>query len=89
MNKITVDDINFRGRKVLLRVDFNVPLDKNQNITDDRRPKTVLGDCFSAVKKCLIRTSQNPLQRPDLKEKISNVFIRHIIIIRPDYSLVP
>jgi phosphoglycerate kinase len=37
MNKVTVSDINFRGRKVLLRVDFNVPLDAQQNITDDRR----------------------------------------------------
>jgi phosphoglycerate kinase len=37
MNKVTVSDINFRGRKVLLRVDFNVPLDAEQNITDDRR----------------------------------------------------
>jgi phosphoglycerate kinase len=37
MNKITVSDINFRDRKVLVRVDFNVPLDANQNITDDRR----------------------------------------------------
>lgn len=37
MNKVTVADINFRGRRVLLRVDFNVPLDDQQNITDDRR----------------------------------------------------
>ncbi|MEW6412613.1 MAG: phosphoglycerate kinase [Candidatus Zixiibacteriota bacterium] len=37
MNKVTVDNINFRGQKVLLRVDFNVPLDAKQNITDDRR----------------------------------------------------
>lgn len=37
MNKVTIDDINFRSQKVLLRVDFNVPLDENQNITDDSR----------------------------------------------------
>jgi phosphoglycerate kinase len=37
MNKVSVADINFRGRKALVRVDFNVPLDSAQNITDDRR----------------------------------------------------
>ena len=37
MNKVTVSDINFRGRRALVRVDFNVPLDERQNITDDRR----------------------------------------------------
>ncbi|MEA3297027.1 MAG: phosphoglycerate kinase [candidate division Zixibacteria bacterium] len=42
MNKVTVADINFRDRKVLLRVDFNVPLDKQQNITDDRRIRAAL-----------------------------------------------
>ena len=33
----TVDQINFRGKKALVRVDFNVPLDANYHITDDNR----------------------------------------------------
>nr|WP_294894951.1 phosphoglycerate kinase [uncultured Pedobacter sp.] len=33
----TIDDINFSGRKALVRVDFNVPLDADYNITDDKR----------------------------------------------------
>ncbi len=33
----TINDINFAGKKALIRVDFNVPLDKIFNITDDKR----------------------------------------------------
>ena len=33
----SINEVNFKGRKVLLRVDFNVPVDENKNITDDTR----------------------------------------------------
>lgn len=33
----TIDDLNFSGKTALVRVDFNVPLDENFNITDDNR----------------------------------------------------
>src|SRR3989338_5511179 len=35
--KRTIADFDLRGKKVLIRVDFNVPLDKNLNVTDDNR----------------------------------------------------
>ena len=37
MNKKTVRDIDLKGKKVLVRCDFNVPMDENQNITDNTR----------------------------------------------------
>lgn len=37
MNKKTVRDIDLKGKKVIVRCDFNVPLDENKNITDNRR----------------------------------------------------
>ena len=42
MDKLTVKDINLRGKKIDVRADFNVPLDKNLKITDDRRIKESL-----------------------------------------------
>ncbi len=37
LNKMTVKDIDCRGKRVFCRVDFNVPLDNNGSITDDNR----------------------------------------------------
>ena len=37
MNKKTIEDIQVSGKKVLVRCDFNVPLDENKNITDENR----------------------------------------------------
>lgn len=37
MNKKTVKDIDLKGKKVIVRCDFNVPLDEYGNITDNRR----------------------------------------------------
>lgn len=36
-NKLTIADVDFEGKKVFCRVDFNVPLDENAAITDDTR----------------------------------------------------
>ncbi|MEE1516708.1 MAG: phosphoglycerate kinase [Lachnospiraceae bacterium] len=37
LNKKSVDDINVKGQRVLVRCDFNVPLDAELNITDENR----------------------------------------------------
>lgn len=37
MNKKTIEDIDVKGKKVLVRCDFNVPLDENKHITDENR----------------------------------------------------
>lgn len=37
LNKKTIEDINVTGKRVLVRCDFNVPLDENRHITDETR----------------------------------------------------
>ncbi len=39
---MTIDQYNFKGKKAIVRVDFNVPLDENGNITDDTRIRGAL-----------------------------------------------
>lgn len=46
----TVDQCNFKNKKALIRVDFNVPLDKEFNITDDKRMRAALPTINKIIK---------------------------------------
>lgn len=41
-NKLTIEDLDIKGKRVFIRADFNVPLDENLMITDDRRIRSAL-----------------------------------------------
>ncbi|MBI5378576.1 MAG: phosphoglycerate kinase [Nitrospirae bacterium] len=40
--KLTIEDVKITGKRIFVRADFNVPLDANLNITDDRRVRATL-----------------------------------------------
>ena len=42
LNKMTIEDVQVSGKKVLVRCDFNVPLDADKNITDETRINAAL-----------------------------------------------
>ncbi len=49
MQKKTLSDLSIQGKRVLMRVDFNVPLDDRKNITDDKR----IVESLPSIKKVL------------------------------------
>src|ERR1700682_617688 len=50
MNKLTINDLDLRGKRVFIRVDFNVPL-KDGIVTDDTRIRETLPTLRLAIQK--------------------------------------
>ncbi|MEK6548720.1 MAG: phosphoglycerate kinase [Nitrospirota bacterium] len=49
LNKVTIDDLPLRGKRVIIRADFNVPLDESGHISDDTRIRGTLPTINYAV----------------------------------------
>ncbi len=68
MTKKTIQDVDVRDKKVLMRVDFNVPLDKQQRITDDSRIQMALPSIQSVLQRGGALILMSHLGRPKNKE---------------------
>ncbi|AYB32325.1 phosphoglycerate kinase [Chryseolinea soli] len=75
----TINDINFKGKRALIRVDFNVPLDKSFNVTDDNRIRATIPTLNKILKdggSCILmshlgRPKEGPEDKYSLKHAIS------------------
>lgn len=65
MGKKTIQDVDLKGKRVLIRVDFNVPLDDKLNITDDNRVRAALPTIKYAIDKGGKVVLMSHLGRPD------------------------
>ena len=64
----TLKDFNFKDKKALIRVDFNVPLDENLNVTDDTRIQSAKNTILKVLEdggSCILMSH---LGRPKAKE---------------------
>lgn len=77
----TVDNYNFSGQKALIRVDFNVPLDAQYNITDDTRIRAALPTINKILKdggtvilmSHLGRPKEGPAEKYSLKHTVNHL----------------
>jgi phosphoglycerate kinase len=76
MAKMTIEDVDVSGKTVLVRVDFNVPLDDRQSVTDDRRIRMALPTIKSVIDRGGRLILMSHLGRPKIGEDNSRFSLR-------------
>jgi phosphoglycerate kinase len=93
MAKRTVEQVEFQGQRVLMRADFNVPLDGERNITDDRRIRgalpTIQRILAGGGRLMLMSHLGRPDGKPDAKYSLAPVARRLGELLGQDVPLAP
>ncbi len=93
LNKLTIQDLDLQGKRVFIRVDFNVPLDENLNIADDRRIRSSLPTINYAIdegaKVILASHLGRPKGRPDPRLSLAPVAKRLKRLLNKEVVFAP
>lgn len=93
MKKLSIDDVQLKGKRVLVRVDFNVPLDDNLNITDDIRITSSLPTIKKIIleggKAILMSHLGRPKGSPNAKYSLKPAALRLSQLLGKDVRLAP
>ena len=93
MDKMTIEDLDIKEKRLFIRVDFNVPLDENQNITDDTRIRSALPTINYAIdagaKIILASHLGRPKGKPDAKYSLAPVAKRLQRLLDREVTFLP
>ena len=93
MSKLSITDLELQGKRVLMRVDFNVPLDENREVTDDTRIRAALPTIRYALdhgaKLVLASHLGRPKGQRNEKYSLAPVARRLSVLIGQDVPLAP
>lgn len=74
---ISIDKQSFKGRRAIIRVDFNVPMDSNKNILDSSRIKAAKSTILKVIKDGGSAILMSHLGRPNGKQESCS--LRHVL----------
>ena len=93
LGKLSIDELRLKGKRVFIRVDFNVPLDDNLRITDDSRIRSTLTTINYAIdegaKVILASHLGRPKGKPDPRFSLAPVAKRLQRLLDKDVIFAP
>jgi phosphoglycerate kinase len=92
-NKLTIEDLDLRGKRVFIRADFNVPMDENMIITDDSRIRSTLPTinyCIDEGAKIILASHLGrPKGKPDPRYSLAPVSKRLQRLLNKEVFFAP